>query len=108
MFLIIMSYIYSKRNALKWCVFATLTTLMMMMVMLMNDGDGEFRKMQCKCVRLVSGLDTLTTCADTNLFNTNTPLVRTKGMQIQGVFLHWASPKKLKYGKPRLGESTLT
>ena len=25
------------------------------------------------------------------------------------VFLfHWASPKKLKYGKPRLGESTLT
>ena len=25
---------------------------------------------------------------------------------IQGVFLHWASPKK--YGKPRLGESTLT
>ena len=28
--------------------------------------------------------------------------------KIQGVFLHWASPKKLKYGKPRLGESTLT
>ena len=27
---------------------------------------------------------------------------------IQGVFLHWASPKKLKYGKPRLGESTST
>ena len=27
---------------------------------------------------------------------------------IQGVFLSWASPKKLKYGKPRLGESTLT
>ena len=25
-----------------------------------------------------------------------------------GCFLHWASPKKLKYGKPRLGESTLT
>ena len=24
------------------------------------------------------------------------------------VFLHWPSPKKLKYGKPRLGESTLT
>ena len=24
---------------------------------------------------------------------------------IQGVFLHWASPKKLKYGKSRLGES---
>ena len=23
-------------------------------------------------------------------------------------FLHWASPKKLKYGKPRLGDSTLT
>ena len=23
-------------------------------------------------------------------------------------FLHWASPKKIKYGKPRLGESTLT
>ena len=23
-------------------------------------------------------------------------------------FLHWASPKRLKYGKPRLGESTLT
>ena len=28
---------------------------------------------------------------------------------IHGVFfLHWAFPKKLKYGKPRLGESTLT
>ena len=28
---------------------------------------------------------------------------------IQGVFfLHWYPPKKLKYGKPRLGESTLT
>ena len=25
-----------------------------------------------------------------------------------GCFLHWASPQKLKYGKPRLGESTLT
>ena len=24
------------------------------------------------------------------------------------MFLHWASPKKLKYGKPRLGESPLT
>ena len=24
-----------------------------------------------------------------------------------GCFFHWASPKKLKYGKPRLGESTL-
>ena len=24
---------------------------------------------------------------------------------IQGVLSHWASPKKLKYGKPRLGES---
>ena len=23
-------------------------------------------------------------------------------------FLHWYPPKKLKYGKPRLGESTLT
>ena len=27
---------------------------------------------------------------------------------IYRVFFHWASPKKLKYGKPRLGESTLT
>ena len=26
-------------------------------------------------------------------------------MHVQGVFLHWASPKKLKYGKPRLGVS---
>ena len=25
-----------------------------------------------------------------------------------GCFLHWASPKKLKYVKLRLGESTLT
>ena len=24
------------------------------------------------------------------------------------VFFHWCPPKKLKYGKPRLGESTLT
>ena len=28
-------------------------------------------------------------------------------LNVQGVFLHWVSPKKLKYGKPRLGESTL-
>ena len=28
--------------------------------------------------------------------------------QIQGVFLHFASPKKLEDGRPRLGESTLT
>ena len=27
---------------------------------------------------------------------------------IQGDFFHWYPPKKLKYGKPRLGESTLT
>ena len=27
---------------------------------------------------------------------------------IQGVFFHWYPPKKSKYGKPRLGESTLT
>ena len=27
---------------------------------------------------------------------------------VQGVFFHWYPPKKLKYGKPRLGESTLT
>ena len=27
---------------------------------------------------------------------------------IQGVFLHRASPEKLKYGKPMLGKSTLT
>ena len=27
---------------------------------------------------------------------------------VQGVFLHWASPKKLKYVKPRLGESMFT
>ena len=27
---------------------------------------------------------------------------------IQGVFFQWYPPKKLKYGKPRLGESTLT
>ena len=25
-----------------------------------------------------------------------------------GCFFHWYPPKKLKYGKPRLGESTLT
>ena len=27
---------------------------------------------------------------------------------VQGVFFHWNPQKKLKYGKPRLGESTLT
>ena len=30
------------------------------------------------------------------------------GFETQGVFFHWYPPKKLKYGKPRLGESTLT
>ena len=29
-------------------------------------------------------------------------------IMIQGVFSHWYPPIKLKYGKPRLGESTLT
>ena len=29
-------------------------------------------------------------------------------MILQGDFFHWYPPKKLKYGKPRLGESTLT
>ena len=28
--------------------------------------------------------------------------------KIQGGFFHWYPPKKLKYVKPRLGESTLT
>ena len=31
-----------------------------------------------------------------------------KSIHIQGVFSHWYPPKKLNYGKPRLGESTLT
>ena len=31
-----------------------------------------------------------------------------KARIIQGGFFHWYPPKKLKYGKPRLGESTLT
>ena len=29
-------------------------------------------------------------------------------LYIQGVFFNWYPPKKLKYVKPRLGESTLT
>ena len=29
-------------------------------------------------------------------------------MQVQGVFSNWYPPKTLKYGKPRLGVSTLT
>ena len=31
---------------------------------------------------------------------TNCRIWGTVHTQIQGVFLHWASPKKLKYGKP--------
>ena len=31
-----------------------------------------------------------------------------KAPHLQGVFFNWYPPKKLKYGKPRLGESTLT
>ena len=27
---------------------------------------------------------------------------------LQGDFFHWYPPKNLKYGKPKLGESTLT
>ena len=30
------------------------------------------------------------------------------GSQYTGCFFHWYPPKKLKYVKPRLGESTLT
>ena len=29
-------------------------------------------------------------------------------VEFTGCFFHWYLPKKLKYGKPRLGESTLT
>ena len=44
------------------------------------------------------------------LFDLKKSVTRTSLLDvlIQGAFLHWASPKKLKYGKPRLGESTLT
>ena len=38
-----------------------------------------------------------------------TILISVTGVIVQGVFfLHWYPPKELKYGKPRLGESTLT
>ena len=30
------------------------------------------------------------------------------GRDIEGVFFNWYPPKRLKYVKPRLGESTLT
>ena len=39
---------------------------------------------------------------------TDTYNTLTKSSYHTGCFLHWASLKKLKYGKPRLGESTLT
>ena len=44
----------------------------------------------------------------TNIKERNMRNMRNTKYKIQGVFLRWASPKKLKYGKPRLGESTLT
>ena len=40
--------------------------------------------------------------------NTQTTSHEKCRLNLQGVFLHWASPKKLKYGKPRLGEFSLT
>ena len=49
-----------------------------------------------------------------NLFGSSVLRIRsahihkTSIVQLQGVFFHWYPPKKLKYGKPRLGESTLT
>ena len=33
---------------------------------------------------------------------------RWRNSEVQGVFCNWYPPKKLKYGKPRLGESMLT
>ena len=44
-------------------------------------------------------------CKSDLKFNSNTFAVENA---YTGCFLHWVSPKKLKYGKPRLGESTLT
>ena len=35
-------------------------------------------------------------------------VMQTLILSIYRVFFHWYPPKKLKYGKPRLGESTLT
>ena len=50
-----------------------------------------------------------TSCSHTALFRflTFMPIIYIVWDFIQ-VFFHWASPKKLKYGKPRLDESTLT
>ena len=44
---------------------------------------------------------------NTKYKNTNNEKYK-KNYERLGVFLHGAFPKKLKYGKPRLGESTLT
>ena len=40
--------------------------------------------------------------------NLNVNAFRVKREYIQGDFFHWYPPKKLKYGKSSLGESTLT
>ena len=45
------------------------------------------------------------------LMQVNLKLKATKkeyGMEFTGCFFNWYPPKKSKYGKPRLGESTLT
>ena len=39
------------------------------------------------------------------MYGNNKPYAK---YNIQGVFFNWYPPKKLKYRKPRLGESTLT
>ena len=38
----------------------------------------------------------------------STLMVLPKKVTHTGCFLHWASPKKIKYGEPRLDKSTLT
>ena len=43
---------------------------------------------------------------DINIFKNDH--INTDISYLQGDFFHWYPPKKLKYGKPRLGESTLT
>ena len=40
--------------------------------------------------------------------NETKDLISLQPLDIQGVFFNWYPPKKLKYGKPRLGESTAT
>ena len=80
-------------------------------------GGGERRKEQrvkfslaieLKCIRMPQNLVATLVVVDKGIVPQKVLSVLSFCPKYTGCFFHWYPPKKLKYGKPRSGESTLT